>query len=176
VLLSRLKDISGTGGSQIWDAIKFGMEMLDKDGEKGRRKAIVLMSDGADNSLLYYSGFGSTISFADLVEAVQQGSTSIFPIYLDTEGGDPASKRVYADARRTLAYLADQSGGKMYYAKKIEDLTTVYDTVLKDVGTVYSLGFEPDDGDNHNRWRTLKVIIQSRPELKVKHRPGYFVK
>ncbi|HKP68684.1 MAG TPA: VWA domain-containing protein [Pyrinomonadaceae bacterium] len=176
VLLSRLKDIKGTGGSQIWDAVKFGMDMLGKDGEKGRRKAIVLMSDGADNSLMYFSGFGSTISFADLVESVQRGSTSIFPIYLDTEGGDAASKRIYADARRTLTYLADQSGGKMYYAKKIEDLTTVYDTVLKDVGTVYSLGFEPNEGENKNRWRTLKVIIQEHPELKVKHRPGYFVR
>ena len=176
VLLSRLKNITGTGGSQIWDAVKFGMDMLDKEGEKGRRKAIVLMSDGADNSLMYYSGFGSAMSFADLVDAVQRGSTAIFPIYLDTEGPDPISKRVYADARRTLNYLADQSGGKMYYAKKIEDLTTVYDTVLKDVGTVYSLGFAPDEGDGTNKWRTLKVIIQSRPELKVKHRPGYFAR
>ena len=176
VLLSRLKDIKGSGGSQIWDAVKFGLDMLDKDGEKGRRKAIVLMSDGADNSLMYFTGFGSTIGFADLVEAVQRGSTAIFPIYLDTEGSDAISKRIYAEARRTLSYLADQSGGKMYYAKKIEDLTTVYDTVLKDVGTVYSLGFEPDEGDNKNRWRTLRVIIQSHPELKVKHRPGYFVK
>ena len=176
ILLSRLKDIKGSGGSSIWDALKFGMDMLDKDGEKGRRKAIVLMSDGAENSLMYYSNFGSTISFADLVDTVQRGSTVIFPIYLDTEGPDPVSKRVYADARRTLNYLADQSAGKMYYAKKIEDLTTVYDTVLKDVGTVYSLGFEPDESGNKNRWRTLKVIIESRPELKVKHRPGYFVK
>jgi len=156
--------------------VKFGLDMLEKDGEKGRRKAIVLMSDGADNSLMYFTGFGSTIGFADLVEAVQRGSTAIFPIYLDTEGSDAISKRIYAEARRTLSYLADQSGGKMYYAKKIEDLTTVYDTVLKDVGTVYSLGFEPDEGDNKNRWRTLRVIIQSHPELKVKYRPGYFVK
>jgi len=135
ILLSRLKDIKGSGGSQVWDAEKFGMDMLDKDGEKARRKAIVLMSDGADNSLMYFTGLGSTLGFADLVEAVQRGSTAIFPIYLDTEGPDPISKRTYADARRTLSYLADQSGGKMYYAKKIEDLTTVYDTVLKDVGT-----------------------------------------
>ena len=176
VLLSRIKDIKGTGGSQVWDAVKFGMDMLDKNGEQGRRKAIVLMSDGADNSLMYFARTGSTISFADLVEAVQRGSAAIFPIYLDTEGPDAMSKRIYANARRTLDYLADQSGGKMYYAKKIDDLTTVYDTVLKDVGTIYSLGFEPNEGENHNRWRTLKVIIQSHPELKVKHRPGYFVK
>ena len=175
-LLSRVKDITGTGGSQIWDAVKFGMDMLDTSGEKGRRKAIVLMSDGADGALLYFSGFGSKIGFADLVEEVQRGTTAIFPIYLDTEGPDPGSKRTYADARRTLNYLADQSGGKMYYAKKIEDLTTVYGTVLKDVGTVYSLGFVPDEGENKSKWRTLRVILPSHPDLRVKHRPGYFVK
>lgn len=176
VLLKRIKDIDGHGASRIWDALKFGLDMLEQKSEKGRRKAIVLMSDGADNSLTYYSRIGSRIGFADLVETVQRSSTAIFPIYLDTEGPDPQSKKVYADARLTLNYLADQSAGNMYYAKKIDDLSTVYDRVLKDVGTVYSLGFSPDDETSASKWRTLRVEISSRPGLKIKHRPGYFVK
>jgi hypothetical protein len=84
---------------------------------------------------------GSTISYADLVEEVQRSTTSIFPIYLDTEGPDSFSKMIYANARLGLKHLADQSAGNMYYAKKVEDLDDVYNRVLKDVGTVYTLGF-----------------------------------
>lgn len=176
ILLERIKKIEGRGASRIWDALTFGMDLLDKGSEKGRRRAIVLMSDGADNSLTYFSRLGSRVRFADLVERVQRSTTAIFPIYLDTEGKDQMSKKVYADARLTLGYLADQSAGNMYYAKRIDDLSSVYDRVLKDVGTVYSLGFSPDDEGGATKWRTLRVEVPSHPGLKIKHRPGYFVK
>ena len=177
VLLKRLKDIKGNGSSRVWDAVKFGLDLLDKSSEKGRRKAVVLMSDGADNALTYFSQLGSKISFADLVETVQRGNTAIFPIYLDTEGpSGPDLKKIYADARLTLNYLAAQSAGNMYTAKKIDDLSTVYDRVLKDVGTVYSLGFSPDDETTDSRWRRLRVEVPARTDLKLKYRPGYFVK
>jgi VWFA-related protein len=176
VLLKRIKNIDGRGSSRVWDAVKFGLDMLDQKSEKGRRKAIVLMSDGADNALTYYSRIGSKIGFAGLVDSVQKSSTAIFPIYLDTEGPDPDSKRLYADARRTLKYLADQSAGNMYMARKLDDLTAVYDRVLKDVGTVYTIGFSPDDESTNSKWRRLRVEVPSRPGLKLKHRPGYFTK
>jgi VWFA-related protein len=172
VLLKRIKDINGRGASYVWDAVKFGLEILEKDANKDRRKAIVLMSDGVDNALTY-TPTGSKIGFADLVEAVQYSSTAVFPIYLDTEG--PNSKEVYADARKTLRYLADQSAGNMYTAKKIEDLSGIYDRVLKDVGTVYTLGFTPND-DDPEKWRRLRVELPSRPGVKLKHRPGYLIK
>ena len=164
------------GGTRFWDSLRYVLAVLNANVNTTRRSAVVVMTDGVDNALPDVFGDGSSTSFDTLLQIVRESDAIVFPIYLDTEGPDPISKRTYADARRTLSYLADQSGGKMYYAKKIEDLTTVYDTVLKDVGTVYSLGFEPDEGDNKNRWRTLRVIIQSHPELKVKYRPGYFVK
>ena len=177
VLLSRIKGIKGGGGSYIWDAIKFGLDLLDKNGEKGRRKAMVLMSDGVETSLAYMSGVGSKISFADLVDVVRRGTTAIFPIYLETKSKSFDWERNMADARRTLKYLSEQSAGNMYQAKEIDDLNTVYGRVLTDVGTVYSLGFEPEeDNATNDNWRTLRVEVPSRPDLKLKYRPGYFVR
>ena len=48
---------------------------------------------------------------ADLLETVRRNNTLIVPIYLDTEGRDPASRFVYDNARKTLAMLAEESGG-----------------------------------------------------------------
>ena len=114
--------------------------------------------------------------FADLVESLQRGSATIFPVYLDTEPENAGvySKRVFGDGRRTLAYLAEQSAGKMYTAKKVEDLNEIYDRVLKDVGTVYTLGFTSPDDASDGKWRRLRVEVPSRPGLKLWHRPGYF--
>jgi VWFA-related protein len=176
VLLKKLKDIEGYGGSRVWDAVKFGVDMLEGKSEKGRRKAIVLMSDGVDNLLSFQQMLVPRMGFADLVETVQRSSVAIFPIYLDTEGGDAFSKQVYANARLTLSYLAEQSAGNMYTARKIDDLSDIYDRVLKDVGTVYSLGFTPDVQLGDDRWRKLRVEIPAKPTLKIKHRPGYFTR
>jgi VWFA-related protein len=176
VLLERIKDIKGYGASYVWDAVKTGIDMLERKSGKDRRKAIVLMSDGVDTSLSFTSRLGSRTSFADLTERIQRSTVSIFPIYLDTEGPDPYSKKVYAIARHTLKFIADQSAGTLYTARKIEDLAGIYDQVLKDVGTVYTLGFSPDVEPGDPRWRTLRVDIPTRPGLKIKHRPGYFVR
>ena len=177
-LMQRIKDLEGGGGSFVWDSIKFAQDLLDKNGEKGRRKAIVVMSDGVDNALLYDGRFGSKLSFADLVESVQRGSSAIFPIYLDTESSNDGfyTRRIYSDARRTLTYLANQTAGRMYTAKKLEDLSAIYDRVLNDVGTVYSIGFSPSDEITDAKWRRLKVEVPNKPGLKFWHRPGYFPK
>ena len=176
ILLKRIGKIEGNGASYVWDAIKLGLDMLEQKSGEGRRKAIVLMSDGVDNSLSFTGRLGSRISFADLAERIQRSTAAIFSIYLDTEGPDPASKRIYATARTTLKYIADQSAGNMYTARRLDDLSGIYDQVLKDVGTVYTLGFSPDINPADGRWRTLSVEVPSHPGLRVKHRPGYFIK
>jgi Ca-activated chloride channel family protein len=176
ILLDRIKKIEGRGGSAIWDAVKFGLDMLGQRSEGGRRKAIVLMSDGVDNQLAFYPTITKKMGFADLVEAVQRSNAAIFPIYLDTEDDNPGPRRAYEQARQTLSYLAEQSAGNIYTARKLDDLADIYDRVLKDVGTVYTLGFTPDVESGSSEWRELKVEIPSRPNLKIKHRPGYLTR
>ena len=174
VLFERIKKIGGNGASYVWDAVRTGIEMLDQKGEKNRRKAVVLMTDGVDNLLGFYPTQTNRAGFADLVELIQRSSVTIFPIYLDTE--EKESQRVYESARRTLAFMAEQSGGTVHTAKKLDDLSGIYDRVLKGVGTVYTLGFTPDVESAGREWRTVKIEVPSRPGLKLRHRPGYFTR
>jgi len=176
ILLERIKKIEGRGGSYIWDAVKFGIDLLEDGPPSNRRKAIVLMSDGGDNLLTYYPTQTKRMGFADLIEAIQRSTVSIFPIFLDTSGDFPGSERFNQDSRRTLAYMADQSAGTLYTAKKLEDVAGVYDRVLKDVGTIYTIGFTPDVDENGPDWHSIRVELPSRPELKLRYRPGYFVR
>jgi Ca-activated chloride channel homolog len=173
-LLESVKNIEGTGGTKAWDALKFTLDQVVGPRTLTRRRAVVFMTDGADNTLLGFGERGSKISFADLLESVRRDNTLIIPIYLDTEGHDPVSHAVYDYARRTLSLLAEESGGLYYKARKIEDLDSVYQQVIEDLGKIYSLGYRPTNAKRDGSWRTIKIQIQNRPELAPRVRRGYY--
>ncbi len=175
-LLEKAKDINGNGGSNVWGALKFTLDEVLGAKTPGRRRAVVLMSDGLDNALWYQSPVAPPLSFADLVEAVRHDDTLIIPIYLDTEpdGVFGYDKRGYENARKTLVLLAEESGGLYYTARKVEDLNGVYDQVINDLGKVYSLGYKPTNEKRDRSWRTVKVRVQNRPDLMTRARPGYY--
>jgi len=172
-LLESVNRIEGTGGSKVWDALKFTLDKVVGPKTLERRRAVVFMTDGADSELV---GFGEGLEFSDLLETVRLNDASIIPIYLDTEGHDPLSRRVYKTARETLVMLAEESGGLYYKARKIEDLSGVYSQVFEYLGKVYSLGYKPTNENRDGSWRVVKMQIRNRPDLTARARPGYYAK
>lgn len=175
-LLASVSKIEGTGGSRVWDALKFTLDEVVGPKTIERRRAVVFMTDGADSTLVAFAGLGSKIGFSDLLETVRRSYTLIIPIYLDTEGDDSLSQRVYGSARKTLAMLAEESGGLYYKARKIEDLSSVYARVIEDLGKVYSLGYKPTTGQREGSWRVVDIQVRKRPDLTVRARQGYYAK
>jgi Ca-activated chloride channel family protein len=175
-LLDRVGKLKDSGESKVWDSIKYALDLLNRESSKDRRKAVVVMTDGVDNALAYEPGFGSSMLYSELLETVRNGSIAVFPIYLDTEGRDQVSARMYGDARKTLQLLGDDSGGVYYAAKDIENLNEVYEKVLTDLGRVYSLGYEPKNSTRDGSWRKIRVEVPSHPEIKIRARSGYYAK
>ena len=181
VLFAGANQISGGGGSRVWDALAFTLDHIFESASSPRRRAVVFMTDGVDNALgtfnLGYAA-GSRISFADLVELVRQHDALIVPIYLDTEDRDSyfgdSGRRTYANARNTLAMLALESGGLYYGARKVEDLNGVYEQVIDDLSKVYSIGYRSTNEKRDGSWRGVNIEIPGHPELKTRARPGYY--
>ncbi len=173
-LLASTENIKDNGASRIWDALKFTLDDMFPPKTPGRRRAVVLMTDGVDNALLSEFGNASLTSFSELMESVLHGDAAIVPIYLDTEPERPAQTNAYKLARKTLHFLADESGGFYYYARKLEDLNGVYKQVLQDLGRVYSIGYTPKKQNRSGEWRTIKVEVPAQPALKVRTRSGYY--
>jgi len=174
-LLASVQNIDGQGGSKVWDALKFTLDQVIGPKTSDRRRAIVFMTDGVDNALSGWDNLGSVISFADLLEAVRRNDTLIVPIYLDTEDHVTFFRDLYENARKTLARLAEESGGRYYKARKIGDLNGVYEQVLDDLSKIYSLGYKPASARD-GAWREVKVEIVNRPDLKPRVRSGYYAK
>lgn len=179
-LLSSVTGMTGGGGSNVWDAVKFTLDRVIGPPSLERRRAIILMSDGVDGNLIYSGGQGgSTITFADLIEGIRQTDTLVIPIYLDTESDQPNSstrKISYENARKTLALLAEESGGSYYKARKVSDLNGVYEQVINDLGKVYSLGYKPTNNLRDGTWRRVEIKIANRSDLLPRSRPGYYAR
>jgi VWFA-related protein len=113
----------------------------------------------------------------ELLETVRMGDTTIIPIYLDTETrSDTWMRKAYRTARRTLSMIAEESGGQVYEAKRIEDLNGVYEKVIKDLGKVYSLGYQSSNEVRDGGWRKITVTLPNHPNISVRTRPGYYAK
>jgi VWFA-related protein len=179
VLFERIKKIEKPrGGTNFWDALYFVLKaMLGKD---SRRSAVIAMTDGVDNALPGVAGDGSAISFEELLETVRLSDAIVLPVYLDTEREMLKERRAtelsYLYARRELAQLAAESGSLVYQARKLEDLKGVYEQVIRDLGTVYSIGYRPKNTERNGSWRSVTVQLVGRPDLAARTKRGYYAK
>lgn len=182
LLLKKAGNIGMNGGSKIWDALDYTYTNIIDTQTKGRRSAIVFMTDGVDVTLLSnykltVADSYSKVAFADLLRKVRDHETTIFPIYFDTETiRDKFLQRAYRNARRTLEMIADESGGQMYYAKRAKDLEGTYDEIIQDLSKIYSLGYQSDYEKADGSWHVLKVVLPNHPKLKIKTRKGFYSK
>ncbi len=168
------------GGTNFWDSLKLTLEHISDKEIKSRRRAIVVMTDGVDNALPGVRGDGSVTTFEGLLETIKRTDSIVVPVYLDTEkellkkAPYLATPESYAIAREQLEQIAEESGSIVYKASKVEDLEGVYKQVIRDLGTVYSIGYQPTNNNRDGSWRELKVNLFNKPDLKVRTRRGYY--
>ncbi len=167
-----------TGGTNFWDSLDWVVRVLVRQGST-RRSAVVVMTDGVDNALPNVYGDGSRTAFEKLLEDIRNSETIVFPIYLDTEEENVRDHRVpraaYAMAREQLGSIATACGTPMYRAAKLNDLDKVYEQVVRDLSTVYSIGYRPSNKTLDGKWRAVEVQVQ-RPDLLARTKRGYFAK
>jgi len=168
------------GGTKFWDALRYVTEKLVPLGQSSRRTAVIVMTDGIDNALPGIFGEGSSTSFPELLKIVRDSDALVFPIYLDTEAEEVKRHRTpreaYAQSREQLAQLAETCGTTVYKAAKIEDLETVYDQVIRDLGTVYSIGYRPLNRVRDGKWRSVNVQVNEHSGLVARSKRGYYAK
>jgi VWFA-related protein len=179
-LFKAIKDIEKpAGGTNFWDALKYVLEIVVRQ-HTGRRTAIVVMTDGVDNALPDVFGEGSRTPFGDLLATTRRSDAVVYPVYLDTEEEAVRShqtpRSAYTMAREQLAELADASGSMVYRANKLKDLESVYERIIRDLGTVYSIGYQPKHSSRDGKWHNVNVRLANHPELAVRTRNGYYAK
>jgi VWFA-related protein len=179
LLKKRIDDIKNQhSGTAFYDAVWSTLDLFKETA--GKRKAVVILSDGVDNSLSS-DNFTPRHPFDELIARVAQDDVTIYPIYLDTEyevtvkmrGSD--SHETYVTARQQLQRIADDAGGTLFKADRAEDLETVYQRVAAELRTLYSVAYNPKDKDYDGAWRNLAVKVR-QPQVSARTRRGYYAK
>jgi VWFA-related protein len=180
-LIERIRKIEKPrGGTNFWDSLRYVLRNVFGTKDTSRRQAVVVMSDGVDNALPDVMGSGSETTYEQLLELVKSSDAIVIPIYLDTEREMVKQKRAsensYMIARQQLTELAGESGSLLYHARKVEDLNGVYEQVIRDLGTVYSLGYQPKHKPRDGSWRNVSVRLINRPDLSARSKRGYYAR
>ena len=169
------------GGTNFWDALRFVLEhILGQSRAENRRSAVVVMTDGVDNALPDVFGEGSKTGFDELIEIIRRSDSIVLPIYLDTEKeavrNHQAPASAYVLARQQLDQIAAESGNLVYKARKLKDLQNVYEQVMRDLSTMYSIGYRPADRTRDGSWRAVTIRLLGHPELVARAKRGYYSK
>jgi Ca-activated chloride channel family protein len=192
-----ISNASGAGSTPFYDALKFSLKELAKEG--GRRKAIVVLTDGIDTDVRRADteDVSRVKSEADIATAIKpetnpalnavlngaarQGVT-IFPLALPSGDPkrlplpDPLITAKYVAARTRMQMLADRTGGALNEISSLDQMAKIYVEVAANLRRLYTVTYQssvvhPRDG----KWHEIRVeVIQ--PELVARTRPGYFAK
>jgi len=179
-LKRRIKSIDSTlGGTAFYEAMWFTLADTLR-GTRGQRNAIVVMTDGVDSSLDRYNPAPTRVNFDQLAHRLEESDVLIFPVYLDTEYEEVfermnSTSEAYAIARDQLQRVAELTGGQMFRAEKVGDLSGVYKQVAAAIRTVYSVGYYPTNAEHDGTFRRVRVVV-NRPDAAVRTRKGYYAK
>src|SRR5581483_3186480 len=165
-------------GTAYYDAMWKALNMFRNSTDS--RKAIVVLTDGVDNSLSSPEHNPTKHRFDQVLSRMSEDDITIYPIYLDTEaevvghrGGD--SHEDYATARKQLTEVSEETGGVLFKAARAEDLNGVYQQVAAELHTLYTIAYAPNMSAEKGQWR--KVIVKlNQPGTVARTRRGYISK
>jgi len=187
-------------GSNIYEAVYLVAQELFR-GRKGR-KTIVLLTDGQDSGLgltwspesaLPRTGDASgRLTFEDVARALASAGVEMQAVSTQprpkgmTENWLAAHRNgtlITAKARELemphytlyLAELVRRAGGRIYFLREIETLSTIYRRIAENLRAQYTLGYYPAAGAGMRGWRMLKVELPGRADVRVVHRVTYYV-
>lgn len=148
------------GRTALYDALLLSLNHVEKG--KRDKKAIVLVSDGGDNSSVH--------GFEDVVRMVRESLATIYTIGLFDED----------DADRNpglLARLARNSGGEAFLPKQVSEIAGICQQIATDIRNRYTIGYVPVRSGESGSLRKIKVVASNSGgrKLVVHTRPSYFL-
>jgi VWFA-related protein len=179
LLKERIGRVKNRGsGTAYYDAMWSTLDLLGRVPDS--RKAVVVLTDGVDNTIDDPDEYSTKHDFKELLERLAEEDVTVYPMYLDTEyemvvkqGREKASS--YRVAREQLSAVAEQTGGALFRVDHLADLDGVYARVAAELRTLYSLAYSSNNEEQRRKWREVKVRA-NRAGLVARTKRGYYVK
>ena len=158
-LAQAIRNMRAGGGTRLYDALYFAVEKLA--GQEGRR-AIVLISDGDDNS--------SRRTFTEAVEFAQRHDVTVYSISTSAVGIRIGDTR-YADS--VMKTVAQETGGNSFFPQGAKELVASFKKISKELGAQYTLGYRSTNPKRDGSFRRIRIEVDNK-RYTVRARAGYY--
>lgn len=161
------------GGTALNDAIYLAAEKLTnpplpKTNPEVRR-VLVVISDGDDNL--------SDHALSESVEAAIRAEAAIYCVSTNTDwlaiDGDKPHKMHVEGGDKVLEEFADQSGGRVFYPYKVDDLAQSFVDIGTELRSQYFIAYSPTNVQSTGQYHKIEVQTD-RKGLNVRTRKGYY--
>ena len=161
-----LASLRGGPATALYDAIYLASDSLAKQAASGKagRKVLVLVTDGGDTA--------NTVTYAEALEKALRGEVMVYSI-IDVPIEASAGRDTGGE--HALITLAEQTGGKYFYANA-GGLDKAFAQVSEDLRTQYLLGYYPANQPPGLNFHRIHVSVPRAAEnaFDIRYRTGYY--
>lgn len=147
------------GGTALYDALFFACrdKLLKSTQSSSVRRAIILVSDGEDNS--------SHVTREEAIEMALRANVIVYTISTNFPGGGSGDK--------VLERIADATGGRAFQPFQLSEVANAFAQIQDDLRSQYALSYRPANFVHDGRYRKIAITALHKG-LKVRSRSGYY--
>jgi Ca-activated chloride channel homolog len=155
------------GRTALLDAVYLAMNEMKK--AKNPRKALLIISDGGDNSSRYTE--------TEIKSRVREADVQIYAIGIFEGAGSRGRTPEEAAGPGLLNEMAEQTGGRQYSVENVAELPDIAAKIGIELRNQYILGYTPKNRERDGKYRKVQVKLnqpRGLPPLKAYFRLGYY--
>ena len=162
-LLSKgIRSLRPGNSTRLYDALYYACreKLLNTSETTSVRRAIVLITDGEDNS--------SRTTREEAIDMALRANVIVYTISTNFPG--------YAENNKydkILQRMADATGGRWFEPFQVTDVANAFAQIQADLRSQYALAYRPSDFRHDGRYRTIEIVAEHKG-LKVHSRHGYY--
>lgn len=198
-----IKETRPGGSTVLYEAVWLALDEVIKPIKE--RKALVIFTDGVDTAsrraseketieqaketqstiyAVYYDtendlSTGGSSPRPTISGYPVPGGPSIIlgqpPVIGSPSPGGGSTRYDYMAGRKYLLDLANYSGGKVFDALEMKDLSSAFEEIAKELSSEYSIGYYSNNIKHDGKFRTVSVKVDS-PGVVARTRKGYYAK
>lgn len=157
-LLNRLSGVQPKGRTALYDACYLGLEKVMRGTH--RKRALLLLTDGEDNSSRY--------KLSELSSLIKESDVSIYAV------GMMEDMNIFS--QEMLSDLTALTGGRAFFPDSDEELPETFEKIALELRSQYAIAYRPENLTPDGKLRRIKIKLQlpkGSPKLIVRSKEGY---
>jgi Ca-activated chloride channel homolog len=146
------------GSTAIYDAVYMGLDEIKR--ATNEKKALILITDGEDNSSRY--------SPSEVREFAKESDVQVYAI---------GEQGMLGYGRTELQKIVNITGGRSFFPLSFFELDYYIDLIHAELRNQYVLGYTPANKIHDGKWRQIRIKLdapQGLPKLIIKAKEGYY--